>query len=84
MQDVHSEGLSKAVLARMAWPSSSKVLDFYEGIFDAAYVCLLPFIRPGRLSPLRFRTADYPGREELLREAQPVAWADVLALTGFA
>jgi hypothetical protein len=60
-------------------PLDGAILPFYEGVFEAAFVLLSPFLRPRSPSVKIFphTTAD-----ELCRTCDPVRWSEVQVLSG--
>ena len=63
-------------------PFDGSVKDYYANVFDAVYVALSPFIRPSRLAAERFCPERYPTKSELLASCDPVAWSEVVRLSG--
>lgn len=61
-------------------PLDGPILPFYEGVFEAAYVLLNPFLRPRSPSVVFSEIAT---AEELCRTCDPVPWSEVQRLLGF-
>ena len=64
-------------------PNEGPVLSFYQGVFEAVYVLLYPFIRPTAMSSERVRTDDSIDRAAIVATCEPVTWAEVQRLTSF-
>ncbi len=60
-------------------PPNGAILPFYEGVFEAAYVLLNPFLRPR--SPSVEILAD-ASAEEVCSTCDPVRWSEVQRLSG--
>ena len=60
-------------------PLDGSILDFYRGVFDAAYVLLHPFIRPVSISSDRFKEQANLSSNEICRTCEPVSWSAIQA-----
>lgn len=65
-------------------PNEGNILAFYNGVFDSVYVLLHPFIRPTSMSMEAFENERYPDRAKILESCEPVSWAEMQRLCGFA
>ena len=63
-------------------PYDEKILAFYEGQFDCAYVLLHPFFRPTSVDIERFCPSVWPDKHEIINGCEPVRWQEVLGLSG--
>lgn len=63
-------------------PSDEKVLAYYAGTFDAAYVSLSPFIRPVSIAPELFRPETYPNRRKINESCAAVPWQEIAHKAG--
>lgn len=61
-------------------PDDGKILDFYNGQFDAVYLLLHPFIKLTSLDKTRFCPESYPSKKEILAGSVPVNWTEVVKL----
>ncbi|GAA0769832.1 DUF2711 domain-containing protein [Ideonella azotifigens] len=64
-------------------PLRGPILPFYEGVFEAAYIILNPFMRPrpSSVGPSVEMMADLSA-DKLCRAYEPVSWAQILELSG--
>ncbi len=58
-------------------PSDGAILPFYDGVFEAAYVLLNPFLRPRSPS---FEILADTSAEEVCRNCEAVRWSEVQRL----
>jgi hypothetical protein len=58
-------------------PLHGKVLEYYAGTFEAAYISLHPFIKTVSIAKEEFKPSTYPDRSTILKNCAPVSWADV-------
>jgi hypothetical protein len=58
-------------------PLEGKVLEYYAGTFEAAYVLLHPFTKAESIDKEQCRPSMYPGRATIVRNYAPVSWAEV-------
>lgn len=61
-------------------PLDGRVLEFYQGTFEAVYVSLNPFILPITLDKAEFKPGTYPNRAQIIANCQPVSWVEVMRL----
>jgi hypothetical protein len=66
---------------RAMCPTDGKILAFYEGLFEAVYILLHPFIKADSIDPNRFYPESYPTKAEILANCSPVSWSEVIRLT---
>jgi hypothetical protein len=58
-------------------PTEGKVLEYYAGTFESAYVLLHPFIKAVSIDKAQFKPATYPNRACIVGNCAPVSWAEV-------
>jgi hypothetical protein len=63
-------------------PTDGKILEFYAGVFEAAYVLLHPFIRAVLIEKEKFKPSTYPTRSSIVKNCEPFSWQDVAAKAG--
>jgi Protein of unknown function (DUF2711) len=63
-------------------PLEGKVLEYYEGVFAAAYVLLNRFIKPLTIGTEQFKPGTYPDRCSIVKNCEAVSWQEVAARTG--
>lgn len=63
-------------------PLEGRILEFYRGTFDSAYICLSPFIEAVSMSPDLFCPATYPDNGTIARACRPVPWSEVVQRCG--
>jgi len=63
-------------------PTEGKVLKYYEGVFEAAYVLLHPFIKPVSVGKEQFKPETYPTRSSIAKKCEAVSWQEVAARAG--
>lgn len=63
-------------------PTEGKVLEYYEGIFEAAYVLLHPFVKNVSIREEQFKPATYPTRSSMVKNGVAVSWQEVAARAG--
>ena len=61
-------------------PTEGKVLEYYQGIFEAVYVLLHPFTKP--LGKEQFKPGTYPTRSSIVKNSVAVSWQEVVTRTG--
>ena len=59
-----------------------KVLSYYEGTFESAFVLLSPFIRPFSILQELFAPETYPDRASISKDCKAVSWAQAANLVG--
>lgn len=64
-------------------PVEGRVLEYYEGDFEAVFILLHPFIRPISIESSRFYPDSYPEKAELLVTCEKVPWSEVMLKGGF-
>lgn len=62
-------------------PQDGKVLQYYAGTFEAAYISLHPFIRATSVAKEEFKPATYPSRTSIVENCRPVSWAEIAQRT---
>lgn len=63
-------------------PLDGNILSFYDGVFEAAYVLLNPFIRPVSISADRYIDGVDLSPSDIVRSCEAVNWNDVQELAG--
>lgn len=63
-------------------PYDEKILQFYEGQFEAVYVLLHPFLESATLDLERFCPEKWPTKQEIIAGCTPINWQEILRLTG--
>lgn len=63
-------------------PTEGNVLQYYEGVFGAAYVLLHPFIKPVSIGKELFKPGTYPTRSTIVKNCTAVSWEEVRARAG--
>ena len=58
-------------------PSYGSVLAFYEGIFEAAYVLLHPFLRPLSISLDQLEPETFLSKEQICKSCEAVTWSEI-------
>ncbi len=62
-------------------PIEGKILQFYEGQFEAVFVILHPFLRPKYLDMGRFCPEKWPTKQEIIDDCSAITWREILKLT---
>jgi hypothetical protein len=61
-------------------PSDGNILAYYAGTFESVYILFHPFIKPVSIEAEQFSPLAYPDRSSILKNCQPVSWAEVAKL----
>jgi len=65
-------------------PLDGKILEYYKGTFEAAYISLHPFIKTVSIDKENFKPHTYPSRSTIVKHCPPVSWAEVARRSGLA
>lgn len=68
---------------RISCPNGGKILTYFEGLYEAVYILLHPFIKPFGIPPNRFEVSPYPSKKEILRNCDLINWNQVLKMSTF-
>jgi len=63
-------------------PLDGKILEYYDGTFEAVFVLLHPFIQAVSIGVEQFFPATYPSRAALVPNCSPVSWKEVASKAG--
>ena len=58
-------------------PEDCKIKEYFGNKFEAAFICLFPFIECGKIPVSRFGTDDAPTNREIFQNCRPVKWSEI-------
>ncbi len=56
-----------------------KIKEYFGNKFEAAFICLFPFIECAKIPVSRFGTDDAPTNLEIFRNCKPVKWSEIVS-----
>lgn len=65
-----------------ACPLDGRILEYYAGVFEAAYVLLHPFIKAVSIGRELFAPFTYPKRTAIAKNCTSVSWEEVARMAG--
>ena len=66
-----------------SYPYDDKILEYYQGYFEAVYIALHPFYKGVTLGLRTLNFENWPEDDVLRKGCEPVSWKKVIELTEF-
>lgn len=59
----------------------TKILNFYDGYYEAVFIFLHPFLKPNSTSYDKFNPSTWPTKNEIVKHTRKISWKDFLKMS---